>query len=120
MWCDNTRTPLLHQGVNSAHTAATLAPTSVPATEEQIDSALDWIDQQMQDRCNDGSRSWCAVKGIIPPEHFDPPPATDAGTNVDEDDNPLEQLGCGCSSAAGASPDLALFALIGLGLLKRR
>jgi hypothetical protein len=88
--------------------------------DTRADVWLAWIDQEMQKACNDGSRSWCEVKGIIPPEHFDPPPATDAGTSADDSDNPLEQLGCGCTASAGASTDLALFALIGLGLLKRR
>lgn len=88
--------------------------------DTRVDVWLDWIDQQMQDKCNDGSRSWCEVKGIIPPEHFDPPPQPDAGTSDDDDDNPLDQLGCDCNSSAGASTGLMLCALVGAGLFRRR
>jgi len=88
--------------------------------DTRVDVWLDWIDQEMQAKCNDGSRSWCQVKGIIPPEHFDPPVQPDAGTSDDNSDNPFEQLGCGCRSIDQAWADPGLLALAGLALFRRR
>ena len=69
--------------------------------DTRVDYYLTWIDEQMRSRCEDGTRVWCEVEGILPP--------------------PTEEEskgGCGCASqrsptAAGIWGLLAL-ALLGL------
>ncbi len=90
--------------------------------DTRVSAYLDWIDAELRSRCEDGTRSWCEVAGIVPP----PEPASELGDTggVDagdgEEGGPL--AGCGCASSpspAGALPWLA--AVLGvLGLRRRR
>jgi secreted trypsin-like serine protease len=58
----------------------------------RVDAYLDWLDQQMTAACNDGTRVWCDVPGVVPPEFWEPKPV-DPGSAGDAD------KGCGCDAA---------------------
>ncbi len=55
--------------------------------DTRVDVWFDWIDDQMQRHCADGTRVWCDLAGVIPPEYYDPPVAVD-------------DSGCGCDQAS--------------------
>lgn len=74
--------------------------------DTRVDFYLDWIDEEMRSRCEDGSRSWCETPGILPP----PIPMSDEELLADV------RL-VGCVSSPGGGP-WAL--LIGMALLWRR
>ncbi|TVQ90631.1 MAG: hypothetical protein EA397_12175 [Deltaproteobacteria bacterium] len=72
--------------------------------DTRVDYYLDWIDDEMTSRCEDESRSWCTVAGIVPP-----PPSSEE-----------EGRACGCAASASPSGALPLFGLFGLLALRRR
>lgn len=61
--------------------------------DTRADAWYAWLDDKMRAGCADGSRAWCDVDGMIPPDFFD----NDGG----EEDG-------GCSSRGGASGPLGL------------
>ena len=63
--------------------------------DTRVSHYLDWIDEQLSSRCEDGTRSWCEIPGIIPPPLTD---GTVAWEVVEE-----EERACGCSSNTGTS-----------------
>ncbi len=69
--------------------------------DTRVDVWYDWIDKQMKEHCADGTRPWCEVTGIIPPEYYDPPKVVEES---------------GCSSLGGPSALL----LIAFGPLLRK
>jgi hypothetical protein len=89
--------------------------------DTRVDAWLGWIDERMRAACQDSTRSACDIPGIIPPAHYDPPPA-DAGSGDDDDDDgsggdlPLLD-GCGCATLHPAGARLpAAWVLLLLGL----
>ena len=38
--------------------------------DTRVDYYLDWIEEQMSSRCEDGSRAWCEVPGILEPGYM--------------------------------------------------
>ena len=72
--------------------------------DTRVDHYLTWIDEQMRSRCEDGTRVWCEVEGIIPP------PTEEEGKG-----------GCGCASAPNPT-SAGLWGLLALALvgLRRR
>ena len=78
--------------------------------DTRVDAWLTWIDAEMKKRCQDGSRVWCEVQGIIPPSYYDPKPdlgvdaGPEAGSAADGGaEPPAEQdEGCECRLRAGA------------------
>ena len=102
-------------GVTShAYDASDCAQTG--GVDTRVDYYLDWIDAQMRAACEDGTRVWCEVPGILVPPTSAPP----MGTGVDvrsEGDGEKVGTGCGCGWT-GASPLAAMFA--GLLALRRR
>lgn len=47
--------------------------------DTRVDAYLDWIDDRMQAACADGTRTWCDVPGILPPDFGTAPPPRDGG-----------------------------------------
>ena len=70
----------------------------------RVDAYLDWFDAQMTAACDDGTRVWCDVPGVVPPEFWEPKPV-DTGSAGDA------SKGCGCD-AAGQVGALGLAALL--------
>jgi secreted trypsin-like serine protease len=70
----------------------------------RVDAYLDWLDTRMTEACNDGTRVWCDVPGVVPPEFWEPKPV-DPGSAGDTPN------GCGCD-AAGQVGLLGLAALL--------
>lgn len=92
--------------------------------DTRVDHYLDWIDATMRAGCADGTRVWCDVEGIIPPEYYEPVDDTDLedsgmtdGTDdVDGSDGGESKGGCSTVGAAGG----ASLAVLALGLVARR
>jgi len=57
--------------------------------DTRADVWFNWIDSQMQKNCANGTRVWCDVYGVIPPEYYNPPAAAD-------------DSGCDCTQAPAA------------------
>lgn len=57
--------------------------------DTRADYYLDWVDEEMRARCEDGSRVWCGFPGILPP----PVHMTDAELLAD-----LKLVGCSSSA----------------------
>jgi secreted trypsin-like serine protease len=71
----------------------------------RVDAYLDWLDAEMTKACIDGTRVWCDVPGVVPPEFWEPPaPGGSAGD---------AEKGCGCDAAGQVG-------LAGLAALLRR
>jgi hypothetical protein len=71
--------------------------------DTRVDYYLDWIDEQMSARCDDGTRAWCDLPGVLPP----PVPHSDAELLED-----LALVGC---ATAGSRAGLGL--VLGAALL---
>ena len=71
--------------------------------DTRVDYWHQWIDDEMTARCADGSRSWCMVKGIVPPSYYDPADSPDGSAGEGESG------GCNCMQADQAFPWLLLF-----------
>ncbi len=85
--------------------------------DTRVDTWFDWIDGQMAAACEDGTRSWCELEGVIPASYYDPPKDDDKR----EIDPPPPAL-CRCLSGDSetAPPTLALLAFGALALFSRR
>jgi MYXO-CTERM domain-containing protein len=92
----------------TSHTWDTALCENTGGVDTRADYYLDWIDAEMRSRCDDGSRAWCGVPGIV-----EPPSLTELGTD-DEDE---ARRACGCAAAPHPS---AIVTLGGLALLARR
>src|SRR5690606_16203286 len=84
--------------------------------DTRADAWFAWLDEKMSDACDDGTRSWCDVEGVIPASFYDEP--NEDKRPVDEVEPPL----CLCVSGDSetAPPSLALLAFGALALLSRR
>jgi len=86
--------------------------------DTRVSAYLDWIDAEMRSRCEDGSRVWCDVDGIVPP----PEPVAeveDTGDGAGEEgESPLG--GCGCAAAPEPAGVAWLLGLAGMVLGVRR
>lgn len=91
--------------------------------DTRVDAWLPWFDEQMTAACQDGTRVWCDVEGLIPPSFYDPPPATDGGDGKGKDgDGDAPPGGCGCGESESGDPSLAVAALglFAFGVARRR
>jgi len=79
--------------------------------DTRVDHYLDWIDDEMRARCEDGTRVWCETDGIITPEWA----ASDG-----EFDGETKVTGCGCSASEAPAGWLWLVGLAGLLRVRRR
>lgn len=103
--------------------------------DTRVDVWLSWIDQQMSARCDEGSRAWCDVDGVVPPSYDwdsgeiapdggsggtdggnDGDDANGGGSSKQDDDEPEMTLpwGCGALAPAQLSPGLAALLLLAL------
>jgi hypothetical protein len=90
--------------------------------DTRVDAYLDWIDQELRARCQDGTRVWCEEEGI--PAAPLPEPEDTGDTAGDEDGDGEDEDGdggCGCTGRAAAPLGLlALAPPAGAALLLRR
>lgn len=116
---------------------------SVGGVDTRVSAYLEWIDSEMRARCEDGTRVWCDVPGILPPpsgEDTGTPDDTGSGDTGSGDDTAAADDsggggngngdgngdtagetptgGCGCNDAP--SPVTAALALAPLLLLSKR
>lgn len=84
-----------------------------------------WIDAHMSSRCDDGSRSWCQVPGVITPEFYDsnttdPNDVDPDGEETDQDDlNPNDDGGCSTGSGNAGGLGLAMLFLAFFSIRRR-
>lgn len=76
--------------------------------DTRVDFYLDWIDSELTRRCDDGTRAWCDVPGILPPPEPKSQAELLAGIRL-----------VGCATMGGAPGSLGLL-LGGLCLVRRR
>jgi Synergist-CTERM protein sorting domain-containing protein len=79
--------------------------------DTRVDAYLEWINEELTKRCEDGSRAWCEVPGILPPPHADGTPGWE--------EEVLADVGCakgGCNAGSDGGP----WALAALALVLRR
>lgn len=69
----------------------------------RVDYHLDWVDEELRARCEDGSRAWCDFPGIIPP----PIPQSAAELKAD-----IDLVGCAALPAGGGAWGLVAAALL--------
>jgi hypothetical protein len=85
---------------------------STGGVDTRVDYYLDWIDEELRSRCDDGSRVWCEEPGILPVDYFEAS-AEEDDTGIDgegsgDGDDVADESGeegsksSGCSAAAGA------------------
>ncbi len=100
---DSTETQRLIGVTSHAYDETDCASTG--GVDTRVDHYLTWIDEQMRSRCEDGTRVWCDVEGILPP------PTEEEGKG-----------GCGCASRQSptATGIWGLLALALVGLRRRK
>lgn len=82
--------------------------------DTRVSAYLDWIDEEMRSRCEDGTRVWCEEPGIIePPARLDEDPED----GLDEED---QATGCSCNGTSSTPLALTPLLLLGLALFRRR
>jgi len=81
--------------------------------DTRVDYYLDWIDEEMRSRCEDGTRVWCETDGIVPPGFGG------ASSDLDEEGD-VKVTGCGCSQAASSHSLGWIGFLLGLLVVRRR
>ncbi|MBT3220305.1 MAG: trypsin-like serine protease [Proteobacteria bacterium] len=97
--------------------------------DTRVSAYLDWIEDEMRARCDDGSRVWCDIEGILPPPNAEGEIIDDDGNVVWDKEGPVEVAAtstpdedeakaCGCAS--GTSPLSGVWLLLALPLLRRR
>lgn len=86
--------------------------------DTRADAWFDWLDERMTEACDDGTRAWCDVEGVIPASFYDPP--SDADKKDDDDVTPPPVCRCVTGDSETAPPSLALLAFGALALLVRR
>ena len=82
--------------------------------DTRVSFHLDWIDDQMRSACEDGTRVWCDIPGIIPP----PLPDGTVAWEIEEDIE--EKRACGCSASPSAPWGFGALGLAALALVRRR
>ena len=61
--------------------------------DTRVDVFRDWVDAQMRQGCDDGSRVWCDVRGVVPPSFY--------GGPVEPEEQLETQGGCGVGRERG-------------------
>lgn len=81
--------------------------------DTRVDHYLDWIDDEMRARCEDGTRVWCETDGIITPDWV-------ANSELGEFDGETKITGCACSASTLPSGWIWLAGVLGVFGLRRR
>ncbi|MCB9762850.1 MAG: trypsin-like serine protease [Alphaproteobacteria bacterium] len=88
--------------------------------DTRVDAYLEWIDAELRARCEDGTRAWCDVPGIIRPPEAEPEPE-DEGDDPADGDEKARLLGCASAPVQGGPAGwLAVLGLVALGVRRRR
>ncbi len=83
--------------------------TQTGGVDTRVDAYLEWIDEELTSRCEDGTRVWCEQAGIPSVEDVGHEDASEDG------DDETQKKACGCfTPAGGAAPLLILGALAAL------
>ena len=91
---------------------------STGGVDTRVDAYLDWIEAEMLSRCEDGTRAWCEVEGIVPPPSFEDETVLADSPNAEEEKS---FLGCSALGRQGRSlPGFVLMGLMGLLAVRRR
>lgn len=96
--------------------------------DTRVDSYLDWLDDKMVGACEDGTRSWCDVPGVIPPSFYEPeqnePEGASPEGEPDGESPPGLNLIGGCNATDAGTDNTVFFGALALlalgGLLRRR
>jgi MYXO-CTERM domain-containing protein len=94
--------------------------------DTRVDAWIEWIDTEMFAACDNGTRSWCEVKGVIDAGFYDPPTPADQADASNGVTPPGANLLGGCSHTGsgdgeGSEPTFAgVLTLLGLAFLRRR
>ncbi len=108
-------------GVTSHAYDATTDCRVTGGVDTRVDHHLDWIDATMRAACEDGTRVWCEVPGIIAPPDADGNFAFDLdGTGTGTAGADDEGKGCGCDTGPGPLSALGAAALVATAALRRR
>lgn len=88
--------------------------------DTRVFAYLDWIDEELRARCEDGTRAWCEEEGI--PAVPDPEQIADNddGESDGESDTAEDVKAGGCCSTGGLPSNGVLGLVAGLALLGRR
>jgi hypothetical protein len=82
----------------------------IGGVDTRVDPYLDWIDEELKSRCDDGTRAWCDVPGLVRPSDYSTPVA-------EEESEKSRFFGC---SASDSSPIHWQLLLLFVGLVWRR
>ncbi len=89
--------------------------------DTRVDAYLDWIDQEMRSRCEDGTRAWCEIEGLPVAPLPEPIDTGDTGDTGDGDGGGGEKGVCGCAAGhAAPATALGLLGLLGVAVGRRR
>jgi MYXO-CTERM domain-containing protein len=115
--------PLRQVGITS-HAYDSTDCTQTGGVDTRVDYYLEWIDEELRDRCDDGSRVWCEEPGILAA----PVPASEAAEGFVPPDDLLSDVQLlGCASTPGGAPggapwgglSLAWLSLVAVGRRRR-
>jgi MYXO-CTERM domain-containing protein len=82
--------------------------------DTRVSFHLDWIDEKMREACEDGTRVWCDIPGIIPP------PLPDGTVAWEIEEELEEKRACGCSASPSTPWGFGALGLAALALVRRR
>ncbi|MCB9554868.1 MAG: S1 family peptidase [Deltaproteobacteria bacterium] len=102
--------------------------------DTRVDAWLDWLNSEMIKACKAGTRSWCDVEGLIPPDYdYSKKPAADSGAadggladgsagdgSTTTEDPTTEGSRSGCAVSGASHSNLLLALLLALLYIRRR
>ena len=80
--------------------------------DTRVDVWRTWINTEMSEHCDDGTRVWCDVPGVIPPSYYDIPTSAELEEFAGE--------GCDCSQTSPVSVWVLLMGIVWMGWRRRR
>lgn len=84
--------------------------------DTRVMALRDWVDDQMTQRCEDGTRVWCDEPGLpVPPE-----PVAEVDDSGSPDSGEEKGRACACSSGSASTTAPWAMGLLGLAMLRRR
>ena len=79
--------------------------------DTRVDPFLEWIEQEMVQRCQNGTRSWCETEGIVTPQYYE---------QLDEVEEESKEQPGACSTSNSLPYSWMAFLSAGLFLLRRQ